>query len=336
MKIQNNAKLNMKKFLGLSALCLMILMMFAAAVPAKDKKYGIFVGITDYPGLDSDLPGAAPDAKNIQSLLMSKYRFPAANTVLLLDRNATRDKIIATIKSYGQLIGMGDVLVFHYSGHGSLFWDRYSDELDETRRVEVPKYNIPLDYYDSTIVPWDAALKTSGKPWGNQILDDELYNLFAEITRKGATVVFISDSCHSGTISKAEASKTRIRFMAPEQALGVSKLTDLKLTTPKNQIKIESRNMNGSYIVLSAARDDQSAIDATDPRTNRSFGLFTEMLIRVINSSTGPMTYKRLIELVAPGVSSVAAYNNTDQNPQLDTRFGNADTLLFEPTGGSN
>jgi hypothetical protein len=327
----NVADSRMKRFFGLAALVMVVLAVSAVAVPAKDKKYGILVGITDYPGLDGDLPGAAPDAKNMRNLLMSKYGFSPANTALVLDREATRENIIAKIKAYGQLVGAGDVLVFHYSGHGSLFWDMYSEELDETQKVEVPKYKIPLDYYDSTIVPWDAALKTSGKAWGNQILDDELYNLFSEITKKGATVVFISDSCHSGTISKAEkGAATRIRFMAPEQALGVPSIADVKLSKPASQVKVGSRNMNGSYIVLSAATDGQSALDFTD-RENRSFGLFTDTLIRVLNGSKGPLTYKRLMELVGAMVARDASSVKADQNPQLDTRFGSGDTLLFEP-----
>jgi len=50
------------------------------------------------------------------------------------------------------------------------------------------------------------------------------------------------------------------------------------------------------------------------------------------------LTYKKLIESVSPKVSKTALLLNSNQNPQLDSRFGNADKLIFsvpkiKPTG---
>jgi len=338
MKEKNIALISrVGKSIGLSVLCLVVFAVLATTASAKNKKYGIFVGINDYPGIKNDLDGAVGDAKGLQSLLVSKYGFLPANTSLLRDKNATRENIIARIKAYGQLAGDGDIFVFHYSGHGSLFPDVYSDELDETQKVEVyveladgERYQIPLDYYDSALVPWDSALTTSGKSWRNMILDDELYGLFADITRKGATVVFIADSCHSGTISKAQAVEAKIRFISPEQALNIGSIADLKLHSPNNQVKVETRSLNGSYIALSAAQDNQFAMDASGGTAKN--GLFTAILIQVIKSARAPMTYTRLMELVRSKVAQVSSKSfNCDQHPQLDTRFGNGNTSLFVP-----
>lgn len=325
------------RIIGLSALGFMFVASSVGTVSAKNKKFGVFVGINDYPGMNNDLSGAVNDARNLRKLLTIRFRFLPSNTTLLLDKSATRANIIAKIKEYGQLAGNGDILVFHYSGHGSLFLDSESDELDERTKVEVDadigngqRYVLPLDFYDSALVPWDSGLDTSGKPWGNLILDDELYGLFSPITKKGVTVVFISDSCHSGSISKAQTKGSKIRFMAPEQALNIKSLSDIKRRNIEGQIKVESRNLNGSYLALAAAKDNEFAMDSSGGASPG--GLFTATLIQIIKSSRAPLTYKRLMEMVRSKVSEVSsnAFSN-DQHPQLEIRFGSAESKIFEP-----
>ena len=301
---------------------------FAAKTPAAGKKYAIFVGINDYPGTENDLTGAVNDAQNFEKLLTTKFHYPVANTTMLLDSAATRENIISQIKVYGALVGTGDILVFQYSGHGALFPDIYSDVIDETKKVSVDipmqdgtRYQLPLDYYDSAIVPYDADDKSSTRTWQNMILDDELYDMFSKITAKGATVVFVSDSCHSGTVGKAQAMK--FRYIPTEKALGIKSLADLKKPDPSKQTKGTTPIFNNRYIVLTASRDDEVAWDGND--SSIPGGLFTSTLIGKINASKVPLTYSSLLPLVA---AKMAAEN---QHPQLDRRFGNVNAKLFEP-----
>lgn len=301
---------------------------FAATAMAAGKKYAVFVGINDYPGTENDLNGAVNDAQNFKKLLTTKFRFPAANTTMLLDSAATRENIISQIRTYGALVGPGDILVFQYSGHGTLFPDIYSDVIDETKKVSVDipmqdgsRYQLPLDYYDSAIVPWDADDKSSRRTWQNLILDDELYDMFSKITTKGATVVFVSDSCHSGSVGKAQ--KMKYRYVPTEKALGIKTLAELKKPDTSKQTKGAAPIFNNRYIVLSAARDDEVAWDGND--STIPGGLFTSTLIGKINGSKVPLTYSSLISLVAPKMAG------ENQHPQLDRRFGNVNARLFEP-----
>jgi hypothetical protein len=329
MKANNkSARKQTKRVIALSVLCLIMVAAATGTAMAKNKKYGVFVGIGDYPGMKEDLANPVNDAKSIRNLMISKFRFLPSNTKLLLDSKATRDSILAAIKAFGRLAGESDVLVFHYSGHGTLFPDKWSQERDEKQMVEVDlgdEYRIPLDHYDSAIVPWDSAMKTSGKPWRNLILDDELYQVFSDVTRKGATVVFISDSCHSGTISKAPAVK--FRFMAPEQALNVKDLSELEGGAPKDQVEIASREFDRKYVVLSAARDNEFAADS-DASGKLPNGLFTWNLIRVIKAAPATMTYERMMQSVR---TRVANGSDDTQHPQLELRFGTPDTRIFQP-----
>src|SRR4051794_25186164 len=197
-----------KTTLILTAVAISLTTIFGTNGSAMGKKYGVFVGINDYPGTDSDLNGAVNDAQNMRKLLTTKFGYPLANTSILLDSQATRANILNTVRAYVAKVGLGDILVFDYSGHGTLFPDIYSDVVDETQETEVDiliqdgsRYQLPSDYSDAAIVPWDFDSAASGKVWRGLILDDELYDLFSGIPGKGATVVFVSDSCHSGTIA---------------------------------------------------------------------------------------------------------------------------------------
>lgn len=312
-------------------------MLAAGSAQAKNKRYGIFIGINNYPGTENDLYGAVNDAENMQELLIANYKFPRGNTMLLLDDKATRDGILSQIRAYGKLVGPGDELVVQYSGHGSLWPDKFSEVLDETVKTEVTypgrnggeDYHLPLDYYDSALVPWDAESANSGKNWGGLILDDELYALFAPITKKGATVVFISDSCHSGTVGKGEMNKARIKFMPLEKLMKAADGSVFTFQTPANQVKAGPVAPDPYYITITAAKDDEFALD--DSESDTPGGLFTETLIHTIRSSKTPLTYRRLIALVQPQVANASRNHSNDQHPQIDPRFGNADTRLFEP-----
>jgi hypothetical protein len=328
------------KTTGFLMIMVLSVLLLATGADAKNKRYGIFVGINDYPGEQNDLYGAVNDAENMRDLLITKFKFPRANTTVLLDDQATRDGILGQIKAYGKLVGPGDELVFQYSGHGSLWPDLYSEVVDETVKTEVDYYDsdgnrhhIPLNYYDSAIVPWDFESSSSGKGWDNMILDDELYALFAGLTKKGVTVVFVSDSCHSGTVGKAELTKARIKFMPVEKMFNVKNMTDVSFEKPKNQVKAGPVAFDPYYITLTAAKDNEFALD--DSNGSVPGGLFTETLITIVKSSKTPLTYRRLIALVQPRVANESSKQSNDQHPQIDPRFGKADTMLFEPVVGT-
>jgi hypothetical protein len=95
---------------------------------------------------------------------------------VLLDEQATRDEVRNTIAAAAAELKAGDVFMSTYAGHGSQVPDFNSDEDDGA---------------DETLCLFDGML-----------IDDELYELwsgFADDVR----IVMISDSCHSGTVSRA-------------------------------------------------------------------------------------------------------------------------------------
>lgn len=346
-QLQNTNERRKFRFFSKVLILALVLLIGASASSAKGKKFGLLVGINDYPEGIPQLHGCINDVKNMRKTLIAKYGFLPANTTLLTDAQATRANIIAKIKTYGQAATAGDIFVLHYSGHGTLFPDAYSEDKDETKFIfmEYTDENgeksvmYPRDKYDSAIVPFDANKKTSGKPWDNLILDDELYALFSGFTKKGVQVVFISDSCHSGSVARARKTTARVRTVPLTKVFGVKSFDDLKLKTPAtSRTTTAPPNLGGLYITLTGAKDDEFSLDASDGSV--PMGLFTSILLRNLNRpDAAALTYKQLVDAVSQQVSKASKDLENDQNPQLDARFGNPSAKVFSlprasaPTG---
>ncbi len=312
-----------------------------SAASAKNKKYGLFVGINAYTGGISPLRGCVNDATKMREAMTTKFGFQEADTTLLTDAAATRDGILNNLKKYQALAGVGDILVFHYSGHGTLFPDAKSEEQDETNLIymEAPNDEGKMEVmyeratYDSAIVPADARLKTSGKPWRNLILDDELYAIFSAVTRKGAQVVLISDSCHSGSVDRAKTTEAQPRAESLATVFGVRRFSELDIEAPATVRTTRTPPpVKGLYLSMTGSKDDEFSLDATIKGV--PMGLFTATLLEHMPPTPAPrkpitMTYQQIMAQVSKKVAEQAGKWDNNQNPQLNFEFGNPKMALF-------
>ncbi|HVF30991.1 MAG TPA: caspase family protein [Pyrinomonadaceae bacterium] len=313
-----------------------------SAAEAKNKKYGLFIGINAYTGGITPLKGCVNDATSMRDAMTSKFGFNVADTTLLTDAAATRDGIIAGIKKYEAVAGPGDIFVMHYSGHGTLFPDKYTEEQDETKLIymEIPNDAGQMEVlyergtYDSALVPFDARSKTSGKPWRNLILDDELYAMLGAITRKGAQVVLISDSCHSGSIDKARASDATRRAESLATVFGVRRFSELDLEAPATTRTTRTPPpVSPLYLSMTGAKDDEFSLDVS--YKGKPMGLFTYNFIQEVNKivivpkKPITMNYQQIMAVVAKNVSEQAGKWSNNQNPQLNFAYGNPRMALF-------
>nr|MBL8412077.1 caspase family protein [Dechloromonas sp.] len=154
-------------------------------------KKALCIGINNYPGTHMDLQGCVNDANDWAGVLAGRG-FKVAK---LLDDQATK---AAMVQAMGDLIGKaakGDTLVITFSGHGTYQPDEDGDEADGL---------------DEALCPYDLQTK------GEALTDDEIKALFAS-RKAGVRIVLISDSCHSGTVTRAAKAEkdadTRPRFM---------------------------------------------------------------------------------------------------------------------------
>lgn len=155
----------------------------AQAQVRKPKGRALLVGINRYqhPGVNP-VKGAEEDVQATEEFIREQYGFTTQEIHKLTGAQATRAAILREFA--GWLIAEtrpGDRVFFLFSGHGSQVRDLSGDEKE--------------DHYDETLVPYDADV--TGK---NQILDDELEALIAQLSGRLSVLVF--DSCHSGTVTR--------------------------------------------------------------------------------------------------------------------------------------
>ena len=143
-------------------------------------KRALLVGINRYKIPGADLRGCVNDVKNLKSALTRYYGFADSNIRTLTDLQATKKAMQSAITGLIGKARAGDVLLLHYSGHGSNVPDRNGDEAD--RRDEI-------------VCPTDLD-------WQDPLLDDWLRVQFDKLPA-GVNLTVIMDCCHSGTITRA-------------------------------------------------------------------------------------------------------------------------------------
>ncbi|MEM9217642.1 MAG: caspase family protein [Cyanobacteria bacterium P01_F01_bin.150] len=157
------------------------------------RKLALLVGINDYPFVGMDLNGCLTDVDLQYELLVHRYGFNPADIVKISDAERlkpNRDTIIQTFREH--LIAQarpGDVVVFHYSGHGS--------------RVVDPNPIYSENNLNGTIVTNDPIPQTvldeaqrTGELVVPDIMGRTLFLLMRSLRTENVTVVL--DSCHSG------------------------------------------------------------------------------------------------------------------------------------------
>ncbi len=139
----------------------------------KNKK-ALLIGI-NYTGTPNELYGCINDTTLVKERI-SKNGFTSVNVLTdLTSKKATRDNILAELKSLLINSQSGDLLFLLYSGHGSYTIDRNNDEIDGR---------------DELILPCDLKV----------ILDDELKSIIQTNLKSGVTLFAMFDSCFSGTV----------------------------------------------------------------------------------------------------------------------------------------
>lgn len=140
-------------------------------------KLALCIGINNYPGTHMDLAGCVNDANDWAAELKSR----GFGVSTLLDSAATKAAMTEAFKGIVGRASSGDTVVITYSGHGTYVPDLNGDEVDGL---------------DEGLCPYDI------QTGGGALIDDEISAIFGS-RKKGVRLVLISDSCHSGTVTRA-------------------------------------------------------------------------------------------------------------------------------------
>jgi hypothetical protein len=247
----------------------------------KPKAISLHLGLNavdpkHYEGWGGELNACEFDAKDMAAL----GRTAGMSVTTLLTKRATRATAVRAVRTAAKALKSGDLFFLTYSGHGGQVDDVSGEEQDKL---------------DETWCLYDGEL-----------IDDELY---LELSRfaKGVRVLVLSDSCHSGTVTRASMSAApgtpgRSKMMPPAVARRTylahrafydalqrdvarqSKVAaSLDPDTALGHVAVSTRltgiatACKASVILISGCQDNQTSMDGDHN------GAFTEQLLRVWN-----------------------------------------------------
>lgn len=147
-------------------------------IMASGRRKALLIGV-NYFGTSNELRGCINDVHHMRELLVREGFNPRDIVVLTDDQRdpqfqPTRDNILRACQWLVAGAQRGDVLFFHFSGHGS-------QKPDDS--------GMEADGYNETICPVDMR----------QIIDDELWSNLVYPLPSGVRLTAIMDCCHSGT-----------------------------------------------------------------------------------------------------------------------------------------
>ena len=267
----------------------------ASASPAaagKARGLSIHLGLNavdpkQYSGWGGELFACEFDAKDMAAIARSS----GMTSTVLLTKSATRAKALTAIRAAAKALKSGDLLFLTYSGHGGQIPDVTGEEADKL---------------DETWCLYDG-----------EVIDDEIY---LELSRfaAGVRILVLSDSCHSGTVTRAMVPRegdvaARSKMMPP--AIAMRTYTEHKTFYDKLQkevaaesgkaptvdpdaalanVAVSSRltaiaaKCQASVLLISGCQDNQTSMDGAHN------GAFTEQLLKVWNHGTFNGTYAKL------------------------------------------
>lgn len=276
------------------------------------RKLALLVGINEYPTALGGLQGCLMDVEMQRELLVHRFGFNPNDIKVLTNTQATREGILTTFEEH--LIKQaksGDVVVFHYSGHGS--------------RVRDPD-PIGNDPFNSTMVPSDRPSEsaTSSATPVPDIMGQTLFLLMSALPTENLTVVL--DCCYSGggkrgnLIARAARQSSDVTLDASPEELEYQKQWISKLYNSKQKFQeVREKGVAKGVVIASAARD-QLATDA--PFDGFHAGAFTYLLTRYLWQEPGNRSFKTVFENLALRTQDVAKSSGMYQIPEFEEKQG--------------
>lgn len=263
-------------------------------------KRALIVGI-NYENTDHALQGCLNDVDNVKALLHLKE---FNDITVLREQEATTANILKALRELTTGVEVGDIIYFHYSGHGS--------QLPSTTET---------DKFDEIICPIDLN-------WKDRVItDNDLKSIFNPVVT-GANVTVVLDCCHSGSgldhnesadffidenkvdeslKSKVVIKTAKKRYLPPPADI----LNDIKDNGLRVRQWSTSRDINTTALLIAGCRSDQTSADA---KIDGKFqGAATFAMTKAIRANQ-EITYFDLVKTM----NKFMITNGFEQRPQLD------------------
>ncbi|MUG91330.1 peptidase C14 [Scytonema sp. UIC 10036] len=245
------------------------------------RKLALLVGINQYPNNKKfvSLNGCSTDVFLQRELLIHKFGFNPSDIIFLTSNESasnqpTRQNILQAFEEHLiKQVKPGDVVVFHFSGHGSRLLDPKPIQNCSNQELN--------DEYNSTLVPGDEGLNGLRQ----DIMGSTLFLLISALKTENVTAVL--DSCYSG-------GGTRGNFIVRSRDGDNQKPSPEEISYQERwmqQLQMSEseflrRRCDGvrKGVVLAAAQRDEEAYDA--PFDSFSAGAFTYLLTQYLWQET--------------------------------------------------
>ena len=253
-------------------------------------KHALLIGIETYnnPKID-DLNGAINDVHLIQGVLRNRFKFKESDFIVLLNQQATHSCIEEAFQKLIKRIQPNDFVYIHYSGHGSQTTDLNGDEPSGL---------------DQTWVSYGTRQAGNGRENEKdnyEVLDDEINAWLAAIYAKTKHVIFVSDSCHSATVSRGGNVPVSRGLEADERSHLLGKM-------PYTQLD----ELHGIHI--GAARNKEFAAE-TDGDDGKDYGIFTWYWAKALQQAKVGETWD---DVFKRAYTPVFSKRGEAQRPQLE------------------
>jgi hypothetical protein len=229
----------------------------------------------------------------------------------LLDANATYQNILAGLQQLVTTAKRGDVLVFHYSGHGYTLPDTDGDEDDANEEVLVP-------------IDFEA---------GGFLLDDDIRAVLEQLPQGVSLTAFI-DCCHSGTITRVfgrsaedEEDGAQARYLKPEERANELERAYVRFrerVRTTRGMQPQSRALFGAdamrWVNFSACSPLEKALESDGN------GHFTRIATGLITRGIDGFTHRSFQDAVLKAFGE-----SRRQSPQLDCADAWRDLPLLQP-----
>ncbi len=280
------------------------------------RKLALLVGINDYP-LQGELLGPVTDVELQKQLLIHRFKFHPNDIYTLTDRQATRQNILGAFDEYlFKQAREGDVVVFHFSGHGA--------QVQEFERMQTFLSGANIDCIDdscqnSTLVPIDYSIDYTGAG-ANQVQDIMGHTLLLMRSALPTdNVTFVLDCCYSGggkrgnVIMRSRVTDLEIRTrQAPQITPQEWEYQEQWLSYlgwgPQDFIDQIHSPQGKGIVVASAKRNQQSADYGFD---GFYAGAFTYLLTQHLWQQTTPLSVRQTVPAIVRSTTRLSQHSQT-------------------------
>jgi hypothetical protein len=230
------------------------------------KRKALLIGI-NYSETPYKLSGCINDVESLNNKFSSSYDIKIITD--LTNKKPTKSVILSEFTALLESANSGDTVLFTFSGHGSHMIDLNREEIDGQ---------------DEMIITGDLQY----------IIDDDFKTIIHQKLKKGATLIALFDSCHSGTI------------------------LDLKYSYPSYTTSVLSSlnaiDTNGNVILISGCLDNQTSFE-TNIVEGKMSGAITWSLLETLKMYPTGLTWNTLMINMQKLLNSYGF----NQTPQLSS-----------------